>query len=219
MNSDATASSVSDTLWSKEEKDELAAFEELVKIGFVQACRVGIPCLEREDCAHDFAVHLFHKALSDGLMSNKPYLHRSAHNFACNYLRALKPCTCLDEIPERDLQMNFKPEFLRAELRCLFQQILPLLTPLQQDVLQRYYYGEESLLQIASSLRITVSGAKMHLHRARVKLRLIIEEDVAKPTLSHQKPRRLLRKRQATKEQSEPRDDSDPYPSNPEELP
>jgi len=156
------------------EEQEIQTFNRLVTIGFIQACRVGVPSAERQDCARYFALHLFHKTLSDNLIENEPYLFRAAHNFACNYRRNLPVYLCIDAIPEDCLQSDSGVEFHRIELRCLFERLLSLLTPKQMEVVRRYYYEGESIQQIALSLQITVGGVKMHLHRAKATLKKAI---------------------------------------------
>ncbi|HLI48428.1 MAG TPA: sigma-70 family RNA polymerase sigma factor [Chthonomonas sp.] len=152
-------------------------YEQLIKIGFTEARRVGVPSTHREDCALEFAAHVWSK-LSEERYDNLPYLYRAAHNFACNYRRHLLNYTCLPQRACSDQEPVLEPEFHRVELRYMIEQALLCLTPIQRLIVLRRYYEQDSIKQISTDLGMAPNTVSMQLLRAKAKLRkaLVIEE-------------------------------------------
>jgi RNA polymerase sigma-70 factor (ECF subfamily) len=117
------------------------------------------------------------------------WLHRIVFNKAVDQLRARGREAPLpeggDEISDDDARLASAPSWARperglatAELRQALDEAFSILTPLQRAVFE--LHEEEGLAteQVAETLGLTPGAVRVHLHRAKLRLRARLAEDV-----------------------------------------
>lgn len=79
-----------------------------------------------------------------------------------------------DEFPSSEVTVL--AAIARSALVCAVQGALAKLRTRDRDLILRRYYYEQSLVQIAESLRLTVGGTKAALNRARARLKNVLDQ-------------------------------------------
>ncbi|HLI47737.1 MAG TPA: sigma-70 family RNA polymerase sigma factor [Chthonomonas sp.] len=167
------------TVPSTANNEKLQFYLCLLKIGRYQASCCHVPLCEREDCAHDFAVHMLAKNLSPEQRNNKAYLFQCAHNFACNYLRSLPQHLLFVNIADVELVRCPHSEWSLSwtEQRALLEGYLQRLNPNQREIVVRRFYDQQSPTEIAKAIGSTPGAVRIQLHRALETLRTWMRED------------------------------------------
>lgn len=160
--------------------------QSLLQLAYSHARRIGLAREDAQDCAQEFRVHLLRTALPSAPSSS--WLHRCAHNYACNYLRGL--------IRRRSTEQRYREHVTGAPqggsvtmiripgprtltLRKVFwEQLVATLrqfTPEQRSLFTRHHLRQHSLAAIAAETGRTVHALQQslyHLHRRLAKLLL-----------------------------------------------
>jgi RNA polymerase sigma factor (sigma-70 family) len=132
---------------------------EIVQVAYRHARQLGLSREDAQDCAMDFRLHLEKSANTHP--ENPAWLHRSAHNFACNYLRS----QMRRSRRERDWVEGASGAVRRPNAspsspgprtltlrKLLWEQLSRLLrqcTPAQQELFVRYHVRRQSIIELA----------------------------------------------------------------------
>src|SRR5262245_810350 len=115
------------------------------------------------------------------------WLHRIVYNKAVDLLRARARDAPAAEDPDSlrddDVRLAHAPSWARpergvaqAELRRALDTALRDLTPLQRAVFDMHDEGGRPTEQVAEALHLTPAAVRVHLHRARLRLRARLGE-------------------------------------------
>ncbi len=144
-----------------------------------------------QDLAADAVQSAFASALENrdafrGEAALSTWLHRIVYNKAVDLLRARArdaPAEDPDSLRDDDVRLAHAPSWARpergvaqAELRRALDAALRDLTPLQRAVFEMRDEGGRSTEQVAEALRLTPAAVRVHLHRARLRLRARLGE-------------------------------------------
>lgn len=121
------------------------------------------------ELASDAAAEAFAQALrgSESIHSMERWIWRSAFRIARGMLKERSRTT--PGLPERPYQLPEVPFDLARALRSL--------SPNQRAVIVLFYYRDYPIRRIASVIDSTPGAVKVHLHRARKRLRAALEEE------------------------------------------
>ena len=159
---------------------------DLLQIAYSHARRVGLPREDAQDCAQEFRVHLLRTPWPGSDAS--AWLHRCAHNYACNYLRGLMRRQTAEQKysehvtgtrPGANIPMVRLPGPRTLTLRKVFwEQLVRTLrqfTPEQRSLFTQYHLRHQNLADIAAQTGRSVHALQQslyHLHRRLAKLLL-----------------------------------------------
>jgi RNA polymerase sigma-70 factor (ECF subfamily) len=145
-----------------------------------------------QDLAADAVQSAFAAALESaeafrGEAALATWLHRIVYNKAVDLLRARARDAPAAEDPDSlrddDVRLAHAPSWARperalaqAELRGAIDLALRDLTPLQRAVFEMRDEGGRSTEQVAEALHLTPAAVRVHLHRARLRLRARLSE-------------------------------------------
>ena len=105
----------------------------------------------------------------------RPYMAAIARNLAVDRLRSLHFTVELDEIELSD-GSDIEYETERRMLADELDRTIGEMEPRNRELLLRFYYYYQKIPQIAAEMRMSESACKTALHRARNKLKEILEE-------------------------------------------
>jgi RNA polymerase sigma factor (sigma-70 family) len=160
---------MSSTENSSEIPTEISAGEmssdEIVRIAYRHARQFKLAHEDAQDCAMDFRLHL--QTIPNPQTENLGWLHRCAHNYACNYLRtqirrsqrertwaenyagmeqpltgAAQPVITVQPPGPRTLTLR---KLLLEQLDHLLHQC----TPAQQELFVHYHVGQQSIAELS----------------------------------------------------------------------
>src|SRR5579871_2420076 len=133
--------------------------DEIVRIAYRHARQLGLSREDAQDCAMDFRLHLQNSA--NPHPENPAWLHRCAHNFACNYLRTQIRRSRRERnwaerstgatLPSSGTSQPPGPRTLTLR-KVLWEQLARLLhqcTPAQQELFMRYHVRRQSILELS----------------------------------------------------------------------
>jgi RNA polymerase sigma factor (sigma-70 family) len=133
--------------------------DDIVRIAYRHARQIGLSREDAQDCAMDFRLHLHNSSHSHP--DNLAWLHRCAHNYACNYLRTqvrrssrernwVESSTGPLQRPT-DVPQPPGPRTLTLR-KQLWEQLIRLLhqyTPAQQELFVRYHLRRQSIPELS----------------------------------------------------------------------
>ncbi len=133
-----------------------------------------------EEITHDCFLSLIKKpALFDAKKASlKTYLCAAARNQAYKRWKKSSPETSLEEISVEPQEAEFRSPLRRmmsAEMSNVVQKAIAELPPLQREAVILFEFEELSLAEIAEVVNADVGTVKSRLHRAREKLRILLE--------------------------------------------
>lgn len=156
-------------------------------VGLAYASRMGLRHDEAQDCAVEFLEHIFKR---NQPIPSSAWLHRCAHNFACNYVRALarrraKEQTWSERYADNAEQQRDshaaptpgpKTLFLQKELWEQVVGAVRQLTPTQQALFIRYYLRNYSIRDLATRTGRTPHAIEESLSNIRKRLNQILQK-------------------------------------------
>ncbi|MEZ4885168.1 MAG: sigma-70 family RNA polymerase sigma factor [Chitinophagales bacterium] len=162
-------------------KGNHAAFERLMNrhkaLVYTLALRLVSNPQEAEEVAQDAFVKAFHSLTSfEGKSKFSTWLYSITYKTAISHLRAQTNKKALynnREPQDYDVSSTQLPQFskLKAEQRQQFiQQAIATLPSDEASIITLFYLHELSLKEIVEVMNISLSNAKVKLHRARKKL-------------------------------------------------
>jgi RNA polymerase sigma factor (sigma-70 family) len=96
------------------------------------------------------------------------------------YRQALKQAaksSKIDEWNENENDVEDEAEFVEHQDVALLQNAMKVLPEKEKLILELFYYQEQSIEEMSKILDISTSNAKVSLHRARLKLKEIIQKN------------------------------------------
>ena len=105
----------------------------------------------------------------------RPYMAAIARNLAIDRLRSMHFTVELDEIELGD-GSDIEYETERRMLADELDRTIGEMEPRNRELLLRFYYYYQKIPQIAAEMRMSESACKTALHRARNKLKEMLEE-------------------------------------------
>ncbi len=133
-----------------------------------------------EEITHDCFLSLIKKpALFDARKASlKTYLCAAARNQAYKRWNKSSPETSLEELSIEPQEAEFRSplrQVIGAELSVIVQKAIAELPPLQREAVILFEFEDLSLAEIAVVVNADVGTVKSRLHRAREKLRILLE--------------------------------------------
>lgn len=163
---------------------DAAAFQELYErhrdAVFRFAYRISGSVENAEDLTHDCFLSLIKRMASfePGRASLRTYLLAATRNLWLKQLRTLGRESALDEFDENDFVAISKAplgRLLDDEMSLKVAEAVASLPPLQREALVLFEYEGLSLNEIASMVGSDVGAVKARLHRARERLRKVLQ--------------------------------------------
>lgn len=163
---------------------DAAAFQELYErhrdAVFRFAYRISGSVENAEDLTHDCFLSLIKRMASfePGRASLRTYLLAATRNLWLKQLRTLGRESALDEFDENDFVAISKAplgRLLDDEMSLKVAEAIASLPPLQREALVLFEYEGLSLNEIASMVGSDVGAVKARLHRARERLRKVLQ--------------------------------------------
>ena len=178
--------SLESRLLARAQHGDPVAFEELVKMHqqrvFAHCYRLVNNCAEAEDLSAEAFLRAYeHLQELRADTSIVHWLLRVGNNLAISLLRkrSTRPTVELDEArdvpgsrptPEDEVIMRSRQEVVR---RCMQQLSVP-----ERTAVLMFYLEERSLDEIATVLGCGLAGAKSRVHRARRRLKTMVESEL-----------------------------------------
>ena len=133
-----------------------------------------------EEITHDCFLSLIKKpGLFDAKKASlKTYLCAAARNQAYKRWNKSSPETSLEELSIEPQEAEFRSplrQVIGAELSVIVQKAIAELPPLQREAVILFEFEDLSLAEIAVVVNADVGTVKSRLHRAREKLRMLLE--------------------------------------------
>ena len=160
--------------------------QELLRIAYNHARRLGLEREEAQECALDFRLHLLRA--ENPRLDSPAWLHRCARNYALNYLRTQ---TRRQQREHRFAEQNHVMPSLLAEpvafgpgpktltlRKALWEQVFATLkqfTPDQQELFVCYHVRQQTLAELSTATGRTVHALQQslaNLHRRLAQLLL-----------------------------------------------
>lgn len=158
----------------------LQLYEEHCAAVFSFAYRLSGSQEMAEDITHDCFLSLVRKSdnFRPGQAALRTYLFSAARNLWLKQLRNFGRESAMDELAEdRYIAVDKEPlrSLLDDELSVKVQEAVSSLPPLQKEALVLFQYEGFSLSEIASMVGTDVGAVKSRLHRARERLRNVLQ--------------------------------------------
>ena len=157
-------------------------FGEIVRrySGMVYSMAIGI--VHRADAAEDIAQETFVRAYSNigrwhGGASIGPWLASIAHNLAVTAAEkaAARRSVPIDGVAVADREPEFAHE--REQLICRMERAIASLPEQDRTILQMFYFDKVPTAQIAARTGLGASAVLVRLHRLRMKLKNMINDE------------------------------------------
>lgn len=156
--------------------------EQVLAAGYYQAMRLGLPREEAQDCAMDFVVHMLSMPMELSSAKSSAWLHRCAHNYACNFGRSLarrrKRESAWDDELLQELPTSGpgpKTQFIRKEMWNQVIVALQNLTPDQREMFVRHHLRDESVPDLAKRFKRTPHAVEECLSNIRRRLPSLLQ--------------------------------------------
>lgn len=103
-----------------------------------------------------------------------PWFYQLLRNTIIDHVRARQAGIKRDEAWMQEILATKTNDLQRQVCRC-FESLLPLLKPVQAELLRRVELQEEKVADVAHALGVSTGNASVLLHRARKELRVHLE--------------------------------------------
>ena len=134
-----------------------------------------------DQVAEDLTAHVFFMAFSRAQTfrsegAYRAWLYRIARNCLSSWRRDSGRCVAVEELPEEaDEQPSPAARVISLEERSFIWDTVAKLPPAQREVVTLHYLQDLSIGEVAKITRRTTGAIRVLLHRARTKLRGLIE--------------------------------------------
>ncbi|WP_190811514.1 RNA polymerase sigma factor [Flagellimonas sp. S3867] len=144
---------------------------------------------EAEEVAQDSFIKIFRSLKSfQGGSKLSTWIYRIAYNTCLDRIKKYKKDQQTKQIEEvgsyHIAEMdNALDLMMQKEKSAMIQECIQKLPAIDAAILTLFYFEEQSLIELASALKLSVSTAKVKLFRARKKLAVILKEQLKPETI------------------------------------